>query len=342
VTVAPKRRDAESDGTSHGELGIDGPRLSAKPRRLVLGSDARETFLVGLSALTALVRPVDRWAAVTDQFYRLNRGKSSSRYGDFRRRVAAFFGADADEAFVADLWRAWHNFHHRRRMLIVAKKVRKNYSPDIHFVGRDRLEAGLEAGAGVILWFDNFIHHSVVGKLPFAEAGFVSWQLSSADHGFSRSTLGRRLLNPIQHSVESGLVAKRIVFDGTTALAATREVKSLLAGNRIVRITNNAFIGRRFVRVPFGAAAWLSVATTPLNLARSTGAALLPVSVVEKVPFDRYDVAIGAPVVVGTGSKSIALRSAALDYARYLEPLVRAHPEQWITWSGTIDQAPGE
>jgi hypothetical protein len=52
-------------------------------------------------------------------------------------------------------------------------------------------------------------------------------------------------------------------------------------------------------------------------------------------------VAIGAPIVVGAGDKTVAFERASQDYARYLEPLVRAHPEQWMTWSQAIDQDPG-
>lgn len=317
-----------------------GTRLSVKSQRLVLGSDLREASLVAVSALTALTRPVDRWAGITEQFYRLNRGQDSDAFRKFHRRVVAFYGSDIDEAFPAELWRSWHNARHRPRMLVVATKIRKELPLDVVFEGREFLEAGLRASAGVILWFDNFAHHAVVGKYPFADAGFVSWQLSSTDHGFSRSKFGQKFLSPILHSVEARYVEKRIIFDGASALAATREVKRLLADNRIVRITNNAYIGRRFVWAPFGVAGWLSVATTPLNLARSTGATLLPVSVIEVVPFRQYRVTIGAPVSVDAGDKDAALQKASRDYARYLEPLVRAYPEQWISWSGAIAETP--
>jgi hypothetical protein len=333
--------DAESHEANDPMTGSAGPHLSVKPSRLVLGSDLRETLLVGLSAVTALTRPVERWTAVTDQFCRLERGPASDRFRVFRRRVAAFFGSDADEDFPVALWRACQKARHRRRMQIVAWRVGKGCPPDIRLEGRGKLEAALGAGAGVILWLDNFQHHPLVGKYPFAEAGFDSWQLSSTDHGFSRSKFGHLFLNPIQHSVEARYAAGRIVFSGADALAATREIGRLLAQNRIVRITNNAYIGRRFVRVPIGVAAGLSIATTPLNLARSTGAALLPVSVIEEVPYRQYGVTIGAPIVVDGGDKTVALRKAAQDYARYLVPLIRAHPEQWITWSQAIDEASG-
>ena len=318
-----------------------GSHLSAKPPRLILGSDFRETLLVGLSALTALTCPVERWAAVTDQFYRSDRGHDSRRFRQFRCRVTAFYGSDVDDAFAVNLWRACHIARHRRRMLIVAKRFRKNYPLEIRFVGRSLLEAGLSTGAGVILWFDNFRHHTLVGKYPFAEAGFVSWQLSSVDHGFSRSKYGKTFLNSIQLSVENDQVARRIVFSGKTALAATREVKARLADNGIVRITNNAYIGRRIMRVPFGAATSLPIATTPLNLARTSGATLLPVAVIEKVPYRQYSVTIGTPIVVDKGgNKNTALRRAGENYAEYLAPLVRAHPEQWMSWFEAIDQAP--
>lgn len=333
-------------GTSGDSDGADGAvppaaaHLSAKRQRLVVGSDIRETLLVGLSALTAATCPVERWTAITDQLYRLDRGPDSGRFRSFRRRVAAFYGPDADEAFAASLWRACHIARHRRRMLIVAKRFRKDYPLEISFEGRSRLEAGLDAGAGVILWFDNFRHHTLVGKYPFAEAGYVSWQLSSVDHGFSRSQFGKTFLNPIQLSVENQQVARRIAFSTGTALAATREVRARLAENGIVRITNNAYIGRQIMRVPFGASASLPIATTPINLARTTGAALLPVAVIETVPFRRYSVTIGKPIAVDNrGTKTTAMRRACQDYADYLAPLVRAHPEQWMMWFEDIDHA---
>lgn len=331
--------DSESDGANDRGMGPGGSRLLVKPQRLVLGSDVRETLLVGLSALTALTRPIERWTGVTDQFCRLERGPGSDRFRVFQRRVAAFFGSDIDDGFSVGLWRACQKARHRRRMQIVAWRVGKGCPPDIHLEGRATLEAVLGAGTGVILWFDNFLHHPLIGKYPFAEAGFDSWQLSSVDHGLSRSKFGNLFLNPIQLSVEARYAAGRIVFSGANAIAATREIGRLLAQNGIVRITNNAYIGRRFVRVPIGATAELSVATTPLNLARSTGAALLPVSVIEEIPFRRYSVTIGAPIVVNAGEKTVALQRASRDYASYLEPLVRAHPEQWMTWSQAIDRA---
>lgn len=333
-------------GTSRDSDGSDdvarpaAAHLSVKRQRYVVGSDIRETLLVGLSALTAVTCPVERWTAITDQFYRLDRGPDSGRFRTFRRRVAAFYGSDVDDAFAAALWRACHIARHRRRMLIVAKRFRRNYPLEISFEGRSRLEAGLSAGVGVILWFDNFRHHTLVGKYPFAEAGYASWQLSSVDHGFSRSQFGKTFLNPIQLFVENEQVAKRIAFSAKTALAATREVRARLAENGIVRITNNAYIGRQIVRVPFGAAASLPIATTPINLARTTGATLLPVAVVEKVPFRRYSVTIGRPIVVDNGgSRNTAERRACQDYADYLAPLVRAYPEQWMMWFEAIDHA---
>jgi lauroyl/myristoyl acyltransferase len=287
-----------------------------------------------------MTRPVEKWAGVTERFYWFERGLRSGRFRRFRNRVAAFFGPEADDAFASQLWRAHRTSRHRRRLQIVAARLGSGYRPEIQFEGRERLDAALAHGRGVILWLDNFMHHAVIGKRPFADAGYISWQLSSVDHGLSRSRFGHAFLNPIQLSVEESYVAARVEFDGASALAATREVGERLAANGIVRITNNAYLGRRFVNTPFGASAWLSVATTPLNFARKSGAVLLPVAVFENVPFRRYSVTIGEPLPVGSDDRESAFRDTALLYAAYLEPLVRAHPEQWLAWQGPIDQPP--
>jgi hypothetical protein len=331
-----KDRDAPAPTAAKPTVRFGSRRGETSPR-LFRSADAREAALIGLSALVVKSRPVEGWAAIADRFEWFERGRRSGRFRRFKARAIAFFGPSVDDAFVIELWHGFRAAHHRRRLEVVAEKLLPDYRPEIDFNGRERLDEALSRGKGVILWLDNFRHHSVIGKRPFADAGYTSWQLSLVTHGFSRSRFGSRWLNPLQQSVEARYVAGRIELDRATTVAATREVRAKLAGNGIVRITNNAAVGRQFVEVPIGASAFIQVATGPFNLVRKSGATLLPVAVVEHVAFRRYSVTVGAPIPLANGDRESAFREAALLYVRYLEPLVRAHPEQWMGWIGPID-----
>jgi lauroyl/myristoyl acyltransferase len=324
-----------------GKDGItEGSNLWVKRRRLVRGADLRAAFLIGLSALTVKTLPADKWTSVTDQIHRMERGERSRRFRRFRNRVAAFYGPEVDDDFVRDLWRGYRTARHRRRLHVVAEKIDSGYRPSIQFAGGEHIDRAVAAGNGVILWYDNFRHHPLIGKRAVAEAGHFGLHLTSVDHGFSSSVLGRRILNPIQSSAESAYVAEKVFFDGASALAATRKVSEHLRQNGVALITNNGYIGRKVLQVPIGVSAWIKIATTPLNLSWRTSAPLLPVAVIEHRAFREYSVTVGAPLAVDGDNKDAAFRLAARRYAEYLEPIVRAHPEQWIMWTGPIEQPP--
>jgi len=306
--------------------------LNPKKLRLLRGGDLRESALLALFRTVVATMPVSKWAAIADSVALLGKGRGSSRYKRFAGRVRAVSAGVADHE-IFRLWRAYGAAVNRRRMSVLASRYCPDWKPRIELTGRQHVDQGINAGRGSILWLDNFIHHSLIGKRAFADAGYKAWQMSSADHGYSSSLLGRRFLNPIQLAAEMPLGLGRIEFDAGSALTATREVTRCLARNELVRITNNAYIGRQRCLVPFGASARLPVATTPLNFARRTGATVLPVFVVEREPFAEYLVAVASPVLVAT-SRSDGFEQSALAYARYLEPLVAAYPEQWRGWEG--------
>lgn len=306
--------------------------LKPKKLRLWRGADLRESALLALFRIVIATTPASEWAGFAEGATRFGKGRRSSRFKRFAGRVKAV-QASADDEAVLRMWRAYRAAVNRRRISILASRYCPGWKPRIELTGREHLDRAIAAGNGTILWLDNFIHHPVIGKRAFSDLGYQAWQMSSVDHGFSSSRLGRRFLNPIQLAAEIPLVRGRIEFDAGSALTATREVTRCLARNEIVRITNNAYIGRQRCRVPFGKSALLPVATTPFNIARRTGAAILPVQVVEREPFADYLVAVAPPISVGT-SRHESFEDAAIAYARYLEPLVEAYPDQWRGWEG--------
>lgn len=307
-----------------------GSGLRRKKLRLWRGADFRETALLGLFRLAIATLPAAQWPRVADGVALLGKGRRSSRYKRFAVRVRAVFGS-MDDSEVLGLWQAYAASLNRRRMSVLASRFRPDWQPRIELAGRDHLDRAIAGGRGTILWVDNFIHHPVIGKRGFADAGYMAWQMSSVDHGFSSSRLGRRFLNPIQLAAEEPLMRGRIEFDASSALTATRRAMQCLARNEIVRITNNAFISRQRLEAPIGANAVLPLTTTPLNLAARTGAALLPVAVVEREPFADYLVAVAPPLSPGD-PRAGGFEACAAAYARYLEPLVAAYPAQWRGW----------
>lgn len=306
-----------------------------KKKRFFRGSDLREVGLLSIFATSMATLPVSRWASVADRAAGLAKGSHSKRYLRFAQRVAGVLESTRDDTSMLQLWRAYNAAMNRRRMTVLATRYMPSWQPRIVLEGREHVDRSIAAGRGTILWFDSFVHHPVMGKRAFHQAGYPAWQMSSHDHGFSPSQFGQRFLNPIHIAAEAPYVLGRIEFGVKSALAATKQASASLARNEIVRITNNAFIGRQRCFVEFGRTAKLPVAVAPLNMSRRNGATILPVSVIEREPFMDYLVTVAPPLVVDPDApKQAGFDRAAMDYASYLRPLVEAFPEQWRGWEG--------
>ena len=314
----------------------DAAASSIPPRearvRAFRGGDIRESAINFLSALAVRALPEGAWPTVAENFARFS-SRKSARYKKFQSAVRAVLGDAIAEAEIPGIYARAICHGHRRRLYIAATCRRQGWSPSIELIGRERLDQARARGRGAILWFDNFAHFAVIGKRAFGEAGYPLWHLGSHLHGFSMTRYATRFLNPRQIAVEGRYLAGRIMFDNRTLVTATRRVVEILAGNGTMAITNNANLGKS-ARFPFGKAARLPIATTPLRLAAGRGVPLLPVSVIEVEPFRRYRVAIGPEIAPPAGApEGEAIAAMAAAYIDYLLPLVRAHPDQWGGWS---------
>jgi lauroyl/myristoyl acyltransferase len=75
------------------------------------------------------------------------------------------------------------------------------------------------------------------------------------------------------------------------------------------------------------------MSTTVLGLAIQTGAPILPVGTIETKPLQDYSVIIGPALRADRSlDKERAAAEIAAGYARWLLPVVKAHPEQWSGW----------
>jgi hypothetical protein len=313
------------------------PRPKPGRGRLFRGSDLREAALLSFSsAITRIDSPV-LWAAAAERMAALGSSRRRGRYRRFVERTRAFYGDGFGEEQARALWYESHAAIHRRRFVTVAEWSQRHFAPEIEVEGADRVREALRGGRGVILWLDNFINHQVIGKKGLHDAGFDGWQLSWTKHGFSSSRLGEKYLNRVQVKAEGRYIDGRIEFDAHSALAATRQVGRVLAENGIVMITNNAYIGRKFVVAPLGPNASIPIATAPLNMSLKLGALILPVATVEVRPLEKYRVMVAPSLDVV--KRDSGFSPVAADYGAYLRPLIEGYPAQWRGWAGSLNRA---
>jgi KDO2-lipid IV(A) lauroyltransferase len=144
------------------------------------------------------------------------------------------------------------------------------------------------------------------------------------------------VLNPWTLRSENRHLCERVVIPLDGSLAFMRRLREILAGNGILSIAGE-HRGRQNVRVAFlGEEAEL--ATGGWNLARSSGAALLPVHAQRCGP-GSYRVVIEPPLPVDPDlPRAESARAVVGAFAALLERNVRARPADWERWT-TIDPA---
>jgi lauroyl/myristoyl acyltransferase len=129
-------------------------------------------------------------------------------------------------------------------------------------------------------------------------------------------------------AVENRYLAERIIIENNDTRTALKPLRDRLARNRVVSI-GVAEPGQRTLDAKFLNGA-LRVATWPPDLARTTGAPLLPVFAT-RMERDRYEVTIGRALAVDDEAAPPYTR-AIREYATMLEPFVSKYADQWSGW----------
>jgi lauroyl/myristoyl acyltransferase len=284
--------------------------------------DARDVFRLAALALIACLLPPRFWRKAAAAICRLSRPHHySPAYQNILERkyskseIAAF--NTTHRAYLKELkfqilglngpWHSWH--------------------PDIRLNGAIHLREALERGHGAILWVTATAFSTLVAKMALHDAGYHACQLSRPVHGFSSSKFGVRFLNPLWTGVEDRFIAERVLIFGEYAAQALAVVRARLAANKIVIITVGAE-AHKFVEVPFFDTQ-LRLPAGPIRLARTTGAALLPVFSITN-DSGGFEVSIQEPLQ--PAGAELDDESVAAAYAKRLEPFVLEHPNQWNGW----------
>jgi lauroyl/myristoyl acyltransferase/SAM-dependent methyltransferase len=251
---------------------------------------------------------------------------------EMRRRLGPELGPEEARTLFAE--------HVKRKLEHLLGRARDTHGsgwhPELELLGAEHLERALDRGHGAVLWTMAFCG-PVVPKMALHRAGFRVAHLSMPFHGgFSRSRAAVRVLNPWTLRSESRHLGERVVIPLDGSLGYMRRLRAILAANGCLSIAGE-HRGRQNVRVPllgeeegFATGAW--------SLARSSGAALLPVHAQRRGP-GSYRVVIEPPLAVDPQlPKAESARAVVGAFAALLERSVRASPADWERWS-TIDPA---
>lgn len=203
----------------------------------------------------------------------------------------------------------------------------RSWRPDIRLSGTEHLQNALAGGHGAILWVTDSAFAKLIVKMALHHAGYHACQLSRPGHGFSPSPFGIRFLNPIWTRVENRYIAERILIRGEYATEALATLRARLAANRLAIIAV-APTAHKFAKALL-LGAELPVPTGPIRLAKTTGAALLPVFAVAKGNGE-FEVSIQEPL--HTAGAQADDESVATAYAKRLESFVLDYPDQWTGW----------
>jgi KDO2-lipid IV(A) lauroyltransferase len=206
-----------------------------------------------------------------------------------------------------------------------------NLSRHIRFEGLGHLEAALAAGRGVIL-----VHmHYGCKQFPLVALGIMGRDVSqigyrdetAEDHSWVHKNVHLR----IRMRLEDRFRVKHVHVG-----KSLRPAYDTLRRNGILMITGDGIggirgAGENYIPLPFLGRTML-FPPGPARMARTTGAALLPLFCVQQ-PDHTHTAFVEAPVPQqATEDRDADVRRTTAAFARVFETYVERHPEHWMFW----------
>jgi lauroyl/myristoyl acyltransferase len=279
-----------------------------------------------MMAATAWVAPPRTWPAIARFSAPLAANMLSRGPAAVRNRIRDFLGDRTDLPAIA---RELAACEIEKNFQTMRDHLPWRWRPDIEIAGHEHIDAALANGRGAVLWDSHFYFASLITKMALHRAGYRLHHLSDPTHGFSDTRFGIRVLNPVRTSVECRYLGSRVVLGTDGPRGALRQLLGRLKENGLVSVTVRPR-GLFPAEVPLFAST-MKIATGGPDLAFTTGAALLPVFTVRRGD-GIFAVNVDAQIPLKGSDRRAAAESAAREYARRLEPYVRAYPGQWTDW----------
>jgi lauroyl/myristoyl acyltransferase len=292
--------------------------------RFISVRDIQWVVMVPMLMFFALVIPERFWAPITRAVASLGIWKPNWRTRSHRERIRRILGANCDEHTTRDLMVRSIARTYETRLQCFREYRPDSWQPNIRIFGKENIKVALARGSGALLWVSPFASHMLVAKKALNEAGFDVSHLSESVHGFSDTQFGMRFLNPIWTKIEDRYLGERVLL-GSDSSSALRVLQQRLRENRIISIT--VFdTARRTVDIPF-LTGWLRIPTSPIHLARTANAPILPVFPIRNT-LGTYEVHVEPSLKVTIDADYY--EAIARDYVHRLEPYVLEYPDQWL------------
>jgi len=206
-----------------------------------------------------------------------------------------------------------------------------NLSRHIRFEGLGRLEDALKAGKGAIL-----VHmHYGCKQFPLVALGIMGYDVSQIgyrdEHAEDHSWVHKNVHLRIRMRLENQFRVKHVHVG-----KSLRPAYETLKRNGVLMITGDGIGGIRgagdnYIPLPFLGRTML-FPPGPARMARTTGAALLPLFCVQQ-PDYTHTAVIEPPIARRlTGDREDDVRRSTAEFARVFETYVNRHPEHWMFW----------
>jgi lauroyl/myristoyl acyltransferase len=296
------------------------------PREIISGKDILETILLVLLAVGTVFCHPKNWERFSFWLSGVRRFYTATNVNPNAETAAQACSWSASEKTKEDCARKFLSYTLEARMQILDGYLRKRWVPEITVSGVDRLDLGLAAGKGVILWVVPTLFSDLVTKMEFNQLGYQVNHLSRPAHGYSVTRYGIACLNPVKISIEERHVACRVVLHDDEEAKAVLQLRKLLRKNAVVSITVMSNPASQGLVRSMGLG--LRVSTGPLRLSATTGAPLLPVFTMRKDD-GSYHVAIEDPLIHGENSRKKGNWSEELQrFGEMLEKQIVLDPIQ--------------
>jgi KDO2-lipid IV(A) lauroyltransferase len=196
--------------------------------------------------------------------------------------------------------------------------------------GLECLRQALSRGNGVILWESPRFGKPLLAKIALIRRGFKLSQVHALSHGGSSSWVGQRIIRRLYRKEETKLF-QEIIDIQDDSLAYLRLLIDRLRRNRIICISGLGGKGHKFLSVEF-LGIRQNFPTGAVNLARMTGASLIPIFCFSKDD-ETHRLVLEKPINLESNSnQEDVVVSSVTQYVRLLESYVRNHPDQWHRW----------
>jgi len=302
------------------------------PASLLTAYDLKIVFELIAVLPFAWLAPVGSFGFIAEVFARLGSVTGMADAQGLGAKINRMANGYLDEesalaaGFELEAWR------YQDYMQILRANGPGDWRPDIRVEGFDIVEGALAHGQGAILWISHFTFGTLLTAMALQRAGLQPRHATLSSHGFSWSRFGRVFLNPIRCRIEERYL-ERIIVDSNAAVSGSRTLMKTLASNGLVTITAGAWVGRQIHELSF-LNGKIRFATGATSLARSTGAALIPVHGLWDGDAKTFRVIAEPPLPVPReGDRRRLAEDVMSAYLDRLRPWALRFPGQWRGWA---------